>query len=575
MGKPNPGKKSNLNKIRKQSEGLRLLSRQILQIANSGLTRTYFLRKISELILDFFKADQLKMLLKVYNDLSRYEVIQYSQDSFKYNFLSQDHKTRPAQPYDYPGLHDHWKYILSDDVDISSPFFTERGSFFSGHLPGQIKNQEFLNKIGILQSLRKSETKSLLVAPFLSDQKKIGIIEFHSSDKKFLLTYDLELIETFIQTLGITLLNQYTQAALQERVKELTCLYGMSQIAEQSFVTLADLMHRIMDMLPPAWQYAEVTRTRIILDGIDYSTPVLKTVPDRLSADIMIGNKKRGSIEVMYIENRPELDEGPFLKEERKLIDILAKELSLIIERRESVDDKEKLLNQLHHADRLATVGELAAGVAHELNEPLGNILGFAQLAGKDPGVPDQVKKDLDKIIKSSLHAREIIKKLMFFSRQVPALKETVNLNSVVEDSLYFLKSRCYKDGIHFTVSLEPDLPSIIADPVQINQVLINIIVNAIHAMPGGGILEIKTFSNEKEIILTIKDTGHGMNNETKEQIFDPFFTTKKAGMGIGLGLSVVHGIVSSYNGLIKVDSQPNKGTQFQITLPINNKQSE
>jgi len=575
MGTQSKGKKPGIKKTSIHSEELRLLSRQILQIANSGLTRTYFLRKISGLILDFFNAGQLKMLLRIYDDPSRFEVIQYRKNSFKYNLLPQNNNNKSAQINSSPELYDHWKYILSDDFDITLPFFTKRGSYFTGYLSGQKKNHERLKQTGLLPYLSKSKMKSFLITPFLSDHMKIGIIELHSPDKKFLSGYDLELLETFIQTLGITLLNQYTQSALQERVKELTCLFGMSQIAEQSYVSLKDLMHKIMDLLPPAWQYPEITRSRIILDGIDYSIPGLKDEADKLSADIIINHKKRGSMEVMYIESRPVLDEGPFLKEERKLLDLLAKELARIIEKRESDDDKENLLNQLHHADRLATVGELAAGVAHELNEPLGNILGFAQLAAKNPDVPEQVKKDLDKIIKSSLHAREIINKLMFFSRRIPVVREKIDLNTVVEDSLYFFKSRCYKDKIELITTLEANLPAIIADPVQINQVFINIIVNALQAMPGGGKLEIKTMSAENEIIIIIKDTGHGMSKKIREQIFNPFFTTKKAGTGLGLGLSVVHGIISSYHGSIKVDSQPNKGTIFEIKFPINLNQSE
>ena len=575
MGKKSSGGKSGTHEIHKYPEELRSLSRQILQIVNSGLTRTYFLRKISGLISEFFNAAQLKILLRVCNDPLRFEYIQYRKDTFQYNSLPRtNHNNSPHTSSDTE-LYDHWDYFLSDDSDKSLPLFTKKGSFFTGYYSGQNRNQRFLEQTGMLDYIMESKVNSLLVTPLLSDYDKIGIIELHSPDNKFLSEYDLEQVETFLQTLGITLMNQYTQSALQERVKELTCLYGMSQIAEQSFVSLKDLMHKIMNLLPPAWQYPEITRSRIILDGINYAVPDLKSEVNKLSSDIIIDARKRGSMEVIYIENRPELDEGPFLKEERKLLDLLVRELAHIIEKRESDDDKETLINQLHHTDRLATVGELAAGVAHELNEPLGNILGFAQLAAKNPYVPEQVKKDLDKIIKSSLHAREIINKLMFFSRLLPAAKEKIDLNTIVKDSLFFFKSRCYKDGIELITSLETNLPAIIADPVQINQVLINIIVNALQAMPGGGKLEIKTMLVKNEIILTIKDTGHGMNRDIQEQIFDPFFTTKKAGMGLGLGLSVVHSIISSCHGTIRVDSKPNEGTIFEIKLPVNHIQSE
>jgi signal transduction histidine kinase len=434
----------------------------------------------------------------------------------------------------------------------------------------RITEHELIRRIKLDKYLQAAELKCIFITPFILDNERVGLIELLSRDEKFLSEIDIDLIETFVHTLGITLLNQHTQAALQERVKELSCLYGMSRIAETPYVSLEDLMYSIMDLIPPAWQYPEITRTRIILDGIDYSLPDFESNDFKLVSDIMIDNKKRGEIEIIYTRERPELDEGPFLKEERKLIDTVAKELALIIKRRESEEDKNKLQNQLHHADRLATVGELAAGVAHEINEPLGSILGFAQLAGKYPGVPEQVKKDLEKIVRSSLHAREIVKKMTLFSRQVTAQMKQVDINQVIEDSLYFYKSRCQKEGIKLEIKLKPNLPFIIADPVHINQVVVNIVVNAMQAMPDGGQLTIKTLSAADKIVLSIKDTGVGMKEEVMEQIFDPFFSTKEAGQGLGLGLSVVHGIINAHSGTISVKSELGKGTEFRISLPVN-----
>ena len=155
------------------------------------------------------------------------------------------------------------------------------------------------------------------------------------------------------------------------------------------------------------------------------------------------------------------------------------------------------------------------------------------------------------------MHAREIIKKLMSFARKAHPEKKKIDINLLIEESMYFFKSRCYKEGIILSVSLEPNLPYIIADPVQINQIMINIIVNAMQAMPKGGSLDIKTHSTDGDLCILIKDTGHGMREDVKERIFDPFFTTKGVGKGIGLGLSVVQGIVNSHKGKIKAESEP------------------
>ncbi|HEO71848.1 MAG TPA: PAS domain-containing sensor histidine kinase, partial [Candidatus Hydrogenedentes bacterium] len=224
--------------------------------------------------------------------------------------------------------------------------------------------------------------------------------------------------------------------------------------------------------------------------------------------------------------------------------------------------------HQLLHADRLATLGVLAAGVAHELNEPLGNILGFAQLARKCPDLPEAVARDITKIEAASLHAREIIKKLMVFARQTPPQRVRVDLNEVVEEGLYFFRARCVKAGVQLTCALAPDLPVIMADPAQLNQVLVNLVVNALHAMPDGGALLVETTRVDGQVVLRVQDTGVGMTEATLEKIFVPFFTTKDVGQGTGLGLPVVHGIVTAHGGTIHVDGRQGEGARFEIRFP-------
>jgi len=363
--------------------------------------------------------------------------------------------------------------------------------------------------------------------------------------------------------------NQDIQAALCERIKELTCLYGISQIAEKPGIPLEEILQKIIELIPPAWQYPDITVARIILDNTSYSTEGFQDKPNKLIADIVIDGNKRGAVEVGYTEEKPIQDEGPFLKEERNLIDTIARELAFIVKRKETETERLLLQEQLRHADRLATIGQLAAGVAHELNEPLTNILGFAQLAKKNSELPEDTKQDIEKIIIASLHAREVIKKLMIFARQMPAQKTQVNLNQIIEEGLYFLESRCQKEGVKLIRSLAPDLPNIIADPSQLNQVLVNLVVNAIQAMPEGGRLTVSTAFSDDYVSLAVTDTGVGMSKDMKEQIFIPFFTTKDVGQGTGLGLAVVHGIVASHGGSIKVESKPGSGSRFEIQLPI------
>jgi len=364
-------------------------------------------------------------------------------------------------------------------------------------------------------------------------------------------------------------MSRSTEAALRERVKELTCLYGIAQIAARPGASLDEVLQGVVELLPPGWQYPEITSARIVLDGLECATTGFREGYPSQTADIIVTSRRRGAVEVIYAEDRPELDEGPFLKEERSLINAVAGQVGLIVERREAEEDRTKLEDQLRHADRLATIGQLAAGVAHELNEPLSNVLGFAQLAKKCSGLPGPAREDIEKIEPACLQARDIIKKLLVFARQTLPERVPVNLSQVVQEGLAFFEVRLAKDGTELALDLEPGLPSITADPAQLNQVLVNLVVNALQAMPGGGQLTVRTRAGEGQVSLVVEDTGAGMSEDVLDKVFVPFFTTKDVGEGTGLGLPVVHGIVTSHGGSIKVESKVGQGTRFEILLPV------
>ncbi len=365
------------------------------------------------------------------------------------------------------------------------------------------------------------------------------------------------------------------KAALRERVKELTCLYGIAQVAAKPGRSLEEMLQEIVELLPPAWQYPEVAFARIVLDNSSYSTPGFRESLQKQSAGIVVGGVPRGVVEVVYVEKRPELDEGSFLKEERSLIDAVARQIALIIEHKQAEEEKLRLHEHLRHTDRLATIGLLAAGVAHELNEPLGSILGFAQLAKKCQGLPDSARQDVEKIESASLRAREVIRKLLVFARQTPPQKTRVNLNRLVQETISFLKARFAEAAVVPECSLSLDLPEISADPAQLEQVLVNLAVNALQAMPDGGKLTVLTGVRGSDVLLVVEDTGTGMSDDVLKQIFVPFFTTKDVGQGTGLGLPVVHGIVTSHGGTIGVESKVGRGTRFEIRLPAGATQNE
>ncbi|HOZ45508.1 MAG TPA: ATP-binding protein [Candidatus Hydrogenedentes bacterium] len=358
-------------------------------------------------------------------------------------------------------------------------------------------------------------------------------------------------------------------SALEERVKELTCLLRMAEIAGKPGISINDILQQTVALLIPAWQYPEIASARIVLDGYAHAAPGFRLTPYAQRADVIAQGVRRGFVEVVYLEERPDLDEGPFLREERNLINAIAQQMALIVERKQAELDRTRLESQLRHADRLATIGLLAAGVAHELNEPLGNVLGFAQLAQKCPGLPDAAHRDLTKIETASLHAREIIRKLLMFARQMPPEKTMVDINRIVREALSLTEARCAAIGVDTECVLDSSLPRIPADPAQINQVIVNLVVNALQAMPNGGALRVGTEAGEGCVVLHIEDSGTGMSPEVLRQVFVPFFTTKEVGQGTGLGLPVVHGIVTSHEATIQVESEEGVGTRVEIRLPM------
>ncbi len=355
-------------------------------------------------------------------------------------------------------------------------------------------------------------------------------------------------------------------AALRERVKEFECLYAVSRVLQKPFTGLDGIAREVLRVLPQGFQYPEAAAARIAMGRSRWQGDGFREGALLLRAEIP--GSEPGSVEVSYPAELAVRDPEPFLPEEHRLLEEVAAELASAAERLRSEAEKGRLEAQLRHSDRLATIGQLAAGVAHEMNEPLTTILGFAQLAAKAQGVPRAVAGDLSRIVEAALQAREVVQKLLTFGRSAPQKLETCGLNRAVSGVAAFLEPRCRRERIEIRCLLEEPGPEVRADPTQLNQVLLNLCVNAIQAMPTGGTLTVRTGRDGGWALLCVEDTGVGMEPSVLERIFIPFFTTKGVGSGTGLGLSMVHGIVTSHGGTVSVSSEPGKGARFEVRLP-------
>jgi signal transduction histidine kinase len=545
--------------MKRLDQTFRSISNTVMQLAREEARRSVFLDKVSHLLLTETRCDAVEILLR-------------ENDKYRRCSAGKHQPQEPLEPGSGDGgltLDDLCRDLLDGALLRSGRRFTPAGSFWTGAADRRVKLRRGENghERGSCYSLGRY-FRSVALVPFDLDGAQGGLLVLKSARPRFFSRRTVELYESVSQLLGVTIVHRRIQLALRERVKELSCLFEISRLVSLTDASLDHIFQSTADLLPPAWLHPEVASARIEFDGRSFKSRGYQEGVASLRAEIIVEGKVRGAVEVSYARKQPELNEGPFLAEERSLIDAIARELALIVVQRSAEQARHQLQEQLRHADRLATIGQLSAGVAHELNEPLGSILGFAQLALKAPQLPDQVQRDLDKIITASLHAREVISKLMLFARQTPPQKNWVDLNILVQDGLYFLESRCAKSGISLIRELDRTVPEIAADPGQLYQVLVNLSVNAIQAMEDGGTLTIRTADMGQFVSLEVEDTGIGLSEEVREQIFLPFFTTKDVGEGTGLGLAVAEGIVTSHGGTIVVRGRPGAGTTFTVRLP-------
>lgn len=347
---------------------------------------------------------------------------------------------------------------------------------------------------------------------------------------------------------------------LEERVKELTCLYELSKVVQQLELGLDEQIEKILEIIPKGWQFPEHLDVNITYHDKNFG---LELNQIGLKESIHINQREVGEIKVGY-NNLPN-QKNSFLKEEQQLLSQIAIEIGNLIARHEQIEKEKLLKEQMQRDDRLHILAELTAGVAHELNTPLGNILGYAEILKKS--IEDKNKRnDAQKILTSALSAREIVKKLMYFSCEMPSNFKPIDINAVVKDTCDLLSLQLKQSNKQIKQNIELEPLIINGDSMQLSQVFINLILNAKDAIAANEKIFISTKALNDFAQVTIKDKGHGILESDLEDIFKPFFTTKQH--GTGLGLSVAHGIIQSHKGKIEVKSEKNKGTEFIITLP-------
>jgi two-component system, NtrC family, sensor kinase len=403
-----------------------------------------------------------------------------------------------------------------------------------------------------------------------------------TADGDYLSSVDIELVMTLAGYIGIAIENAGLYRSLQRKVEQYERLKEFSENIVESInvgILAADLDDRVESWNTQLEQLSGITRENAV------GRRLRDLFPDELADQF---DRVRGETGIHHIYKfvlKPEpsavaavngngLHAAPPLFRVSTLNVAIAPLVSkdqeqigrLIIF--DDVTDRAELEQRLVQADKLSSIGLLAAGVAHEVNTPLAVISTYAQMLAKQVAEDSQKSMILDKIAKQTFRASEIVNSLLNFSRTSTTAFGDVSLNKVIQETVSLLDHQFQKAGIGIRTEFDPDLPPVHGNGGKLQQVFLNLFLNARDAMTGGGMLEVRTWAEGAGVRVEVADSGHGIAPEHIHRIYDPFFTTKAARKGTGLGLSVTYGIVQEHGGSIEVENRRTGGAAFRLELP-------
>ncbi len=397
-----------------------------------------------------------------------------------------------------------------------------------------------------------------------------------TTDGDYLSSEDVELLATLAGYVGIAIENAALYRSLQRKVEEFERLKEFSENIVESInvgILAADLEDRVESWNSQIERLTGVTRERAVgsrlaelfpadltdqfdqvrgESGIHHIYKFLLTAPAAGGNGNGAGKGREATLNIAI---------APLVSKDRERIGRL-----IIFD---DVTDRAELEQRLVQADRLSSIGLLAAGVAHEVNTPLAVISTYAQMLAKQVADDSQKSVILEKIAKQTFRASEIVNSLLNFSRASATAFGELGLNRVVQETLSLLEHQLQKSGIQVVQSLDSALPPVEGNAGKLQQVFLNLFLNARDAMPGGGTLEVRTWAEDARVKVEISDTGRGIAPEHLHRIYDPFFTTKTARKGTGLGLSVSYGIIQEHDGSIEAFNRKSGGAVFHIELPL------
>jgi signal transduction histidine kinase len=381
---------------------------------------------------------------------------------------------------------------------------------------------------------------------------------------------------------------------LQERVKELTVLHTMARLLQNDQRSVPELLQEIVTLLPSAWQYPEITAARVQFDGRGHTTPNFLRTPWKQCEAFTTSGGKQGTVEVVYLEEKPNAVEGPFLAEERSLLDSVAEMVKSYFERAEAKaqvaqvtqelirrnEELWRLQREMGRVEPLAALGRVTGTIAHELGTPLNSMLGYSQLLAQED-LPESARESVEIIEAQVQRMVEIIQHYLSRTRGSLPRHRPINIRELVQETLTLLTPVFQQHRVQVTTALAESLPLLSGDGASLQRVLINLLNNAVDAIGADGMVTVAAHTSTSPetarpgVVMEITDTGCGVPPELLPRIFDLFVTTKTPGKGTGLGLMVCHEIVKSHGGTIDISSQVGQGTCVRIFLPTDEEVSD
>lgn len=469
--------------------------------------------------------------------------------------------------------------ILKDNLQVyNSAFIYRIGVYF---IKSEYINDKWYLRINNIESEQHYiSLKDIAMKEVYSIDINTNIIKnSYVTEDDFIIMYSgnnkniiLENFSMFIYSMLDSLFMRFNE---YQKSKENNCLYQLKLLMTNSNISLEEYLEHAVLFIKNAWHFDEYAMVRISVGNKIFSTDEYYETILKMDYSFECCHELKCVLEVNYSEDILKHIEYPFLQVEKKMMERICTSLNgdinQILLKNENPLPKEKSVDNFKHllnTDRLATLGQLVSGIINQINEPLGDILGYSQLLEVDETVDKQTKSDLNNIVNASLTVREIINRLMIFSGNIVTNLQKINVNETLNATIELLKSRSNKQDIVIETHFKQDLSPILMDLSQLHQILFNILLNAEQAIDkSNGVIKVTTEESNTLVIISITDNGSGIPDTLKESIFNPLFSTKKESIGTGIGLSVAKQLIESNNGSINFESKINIGTTFTITF--------